>query len=210
MTTKQLTQTYSDLVKTESYYNPMFLNGRQIEHLVFYDADKGTEILNGWDGLRWFGSNNNYPLIRFPFEFKKANKVDLTRKDAYYTTFQHTYSYDKGKIVLYIPIHLVDSFTDLGEVLQFETDTEKNFRHSYSFKVMAQSDEYYLDEFEELKSRTTELKECTIEFSGRYRMELKPFGEKVKTITERIKTVYPEISVYDVEKIMTVCNVELK
>ncbi len=208
MTTETLTQ-YSDLVKTEDCYNPMFLNGKQINHLVFYDHKTGNKLLGNWEGLRWFGSNNKYPLIRFPFEFKRANKIDLSRKDAFYVS--HTKSYQTRKeIALYIPISLMEEFKDLGEKMDFETDTEKHYRHDYSFNVMAKCDEYYLNENEEFKSRVTDIKYTTITFSGQYRTELKPFGQKVNAITEKVKTVYPEISSYLIEQMLTVCDITIK
>jgi len=213
--TTTLTQpaTYSDLIQSESYFNPYFFNGKQVNHLVFYDSINGTELIPNWDGIRWFGggSNNDYPLMRLPFEFKKKNIIDLTSKQAFYTSYKSKYSYDKGKIVLYIPIQLLDSFQDLGENLKFETETDKQYRHDYSFKVLAKKTEFaYNKETETATYPVSDLKEFTIQFSGHYITKLKPLGKKIETITEKIKTVCPELSKYTIERMLTVCNITLK
>lgn len=205
--------TISQLVRQASYFNPMFLNGKEINHIVFYDANEGKTLLEpDNENVRWFnsgGSNNDYPLVQFPFEFKKANKIDLTRKDAFFTYYAYKYNFDKGKIVLYIPIHLLTDFKDLGEEERFQTDTEINYLHNYQFTTLAQKVEPVIIN-DEVEWKTSELKPFNIQFHGYYRIELKPLGKKIEEITEKVKTVYPGISKYTIEQIMEVCDITIK
>ena len=81
-------------------WNPFILFGKEIRSIVFYG--NGKEIAR----TKWFGSNNDYKSVTLPFEVKKALRVNLDRKDAYYVKAQSDYplgpSYD-----LYIPSELV-------------------------------------------------------------------------------------------------------
>lgn len=201
----------TQLLRKHDCFNPMFLNDKEINHLVFYDCIKGETILSPEnENVRWFGSNNNqYPEINFPFAFKRGNKVDLTRKDAFYTSYAYKYNFDKGKIVLYIPVQLLDNFQDLGEKLDFETETDKKYLHHYSFDVMAKAI-YHEIQDGELKYLTSEVTKQTLSFHGYYRTELKPLGEKVAKIAAAFKGINSNIGTYEIERMLTVCDITLK
>ena len=199
----------SQLLRSSSCFNPMFLNGKEINHLVFFDCVKGETILSPEnENVRWFGSNNEYPEINLPFEFKKANKIDFTRKDAFYTSYNYKYNFDKGKIVLYIPIQLLEDFKDEGEKMDFETAQDKKYLHHYSFKVQARKIEHEVKDGQ-LLYNTGEVKTHTLKFNDYYRTELKPFGQEVENITTAFKKVCSNISTYEVERLLQICEIKL-
>ena len=63
---------------TSAHYNPFFMDGLEIDHIIFYRDGKEIASLN------WFGTDNHYIVIYFPFEVKKAAKLNLNRQDAFY------------------------------------------------------------------------------------------------------------------------------
>lgn len=85
---------------TTTGLNPFFVLGKEVKRIVFYD--NGKEIAS----VRWFGSNNVYKSITLPFEVKRAVKVNLERKDAFY--FKASAEYPLGAAYeLYINSKLV-------------------------------------------------------------------------------------------------------
>ena len=87
-------------LQTTSGFNPFILFGKEIRQIVFYG--NGKEIAN----TKWFGSNNVYKSVTLPFEVKKALRVNLDRKDAYYVKATPLYPYGPSYDI-YIPEELV-------------------------------------------------------------------------------------------------------
>ena len=63
---------------TSPAWNPFQAPFGEISSIVFY---KDGKIICS---VKWFGSNNNYKSITLPFEVKKALKLNLFRRDAFY------------------------------------------------------------------------------------------------------------------------------
>ena len=72
---------------TTSCYNPFFVHGKEVRRIVFYGDGKEIASVN------WFGSNNVYKSITLPFEVKRALKVNLDRRDAFYVKSKPDYPY---------------------------------------------------------------------------------------------------------------------
>jgi hypothetical protein len=67
----------TQLKQHESWFNPMYLDGKEINHIIFFDNVTGETILEPdntnvrWFGnnVRWFShSNNDYPIICFDLD----------------------------------------------------------------------------------------------------------------------------------------------
>ena len=79
------------LTKSAAWYNPMFIdNELEVNRIVFYSD--GREIA----AVKWFGSNNAYERIELPCVAKRALKVNLGRKDAFYVRAKQP-SWEKTK-----------------------------------------------------------------------------------------------------------------
>jgi hypothetical protein len=184
-------------------YNPYFLNGMVINYIRFFDPSTGAEIAK----TRWFshsnyiGSNNNVPRVVLPFEIKRANVSDMTKKTAFYHSTGQRNSAGR-EIDLYIPINLIPVTTQ-KEVHQFDTATASHYQDRYSINILCVTEEGYLDETEQYHTRETELQERTVFFSGSYKEVRNAFGKQVDQVTEQIRKINPDFSRYDVEKILS-------
>ena len=85
---------------TQPGFNPFLMDGKVLSSICFY---KDGEVVAS---VRWFGSNNNYKSLELPFEVKKAVRLNLERRDAFYMRDKDaTYS---PEYILYIPADFVN------------------------------------------------------------------------------------------------------
>ncbi len=67
------------LIRSALWYNPFILEDVcELDRIVVYED--GKELFS----FRWFGSSNSYQSITFPFDVKRAVKLNLERTDAFY------------------------------------------------------------------------------------------------------------------------------
>lgn len=122
-----------------NFYNTngeLLIAGETIEMIYIY---KNEEILGYFREVKEHEIKNNKITDVYDgdvrnaiidFEIKKANKVNLSRNDAFYTKNpEKKYAIDKA-YVLYINADLV-KFENLGDVLATEFDHEKNYFETY-------------------------------------------------------------------------------
>lgn len=193
------------LTQHESWFNPMYLDGKEINHIIFFDNVTGETILEpDNNNVRWFGnSNNDYPTICFEFEFKRKNIIDLKSKSAFYTSYKYKYSMDKGKIVLYIPVQLLENFKVQKNVFQFETDLDKKYFDVFSFDTIATKKTGKFDkEQDKVIYSTDEPIKQTLTFHSYYKTKLKKFGAKVEETETILKENGITISSYDLTKLL--------
>ena len=104
------------LNKLRTWFNPFYLctdNGAdtlQINRVMFFNDGKVIAHTN------WFQNNNPFKEIDLGFDVKRANKIDLAKKNAFYVCSNKDYekSYD-----LYIPTNLLP-IKSLGRVKEHE------------------------------------------------------------------------------------------
>lgn len=112
----------STIVKNANWYNPMFFEGRELTNIVIYKDGKIIyESKCGWFG---HGTNNSIDKIEFPFEIKKANKLNLDRKDAFF---------HKG--VLYLHQDLLDIKQTDSDVVICESWTSKMYGDKFELTL---------------------------------------------------------------------------
>lgn len=194
----------TELTQKQNWFNPMYLESKEINHIVFFDNETGETILEPTnENIRWFGnSNNDYPMVSFPFEIKRKNSIDLKSKSAFYTSFNYKYSMDKGKIVIYIPIQLLENFKCEKNVFQYETETDKKYFDVFSFDTIAIKKVGSLDENEKLIYSNGEPTKHTLTFHGYYKEVLKKLGRKVEATESIFKEYGINISTYDLAKLL--------
>ncbi len=101
------------MLTTSAGFNPFQLNGLVVNSLNFYKEGKVIA------SCRWFGNNNNYYSLSFEFEIKRANRLNLERKDAFYMRCKDETVWG-AEYSVYIPADFVN-LQDLGRSKSYST-----------------------------------------------------------------------------------------
>jgi hypothetical protein len=194
------------LAQSNTFFNPYFLDGKQVKKINFFDYKTGLIVFNT-DWFSSFGGNNDYPEISFPFEIKRRIKINLDIKQSFYCK-----SANKGEINIYIPIQLLDNYTHTKDVLKYETETEYTYTDIFSFDLECKKDGRKLNEFEEVEYIVLDSEIRIVKVSSNYKTVLKEFGVKVQNIKDAIKAdnYLSDISVYTIERLMKHLNITIK
>ena len=193
------TQTTSQLVKSASFYNPYFFEGRQIHKICFFNSD-GVII-----SVNWFGSNNKYPTLVIPSEIKRKNKVDFLSKTAFYVSAP-----DKGKgyIYIYVPANLVN-LQDIGESVYFDNENETQYMQNYKITVHCSEDKMQLkegcshDDFQPYEYIITPVESREIKFDVFSKNVKKDKYHNDQLLRGNIKTICGiDVNMYDLQKIL--------
>lgn len=192
------------LIQNVDFYNPYSLETKngfiEVENIIF--LQDGKPLIQ--NKVRWFGSSNNeYPKIVFDFETRKANKVNYNSANAFYTT-------QKNKATVYIPVSLLTEFQFDGDLLDFETETERKYLPTYSFKASASFKQYIINENGSYDYIASELKPLTIKFNDYYKTELTEAGERIDTIYKVLQSNNINISLYDLKQLAKIADIKLK
>ena len=184
--------TKTTLSREAKFYNPFIMDGKEINSIRFYND--GKVVVSS----RWFGNNNSYKCIEFPFEVKKATKENLNRKDAYYLRSSNNVckSYD-----LYIHTSLVD--------LQFvETKEDCNTWYSNRTKdvfTISLTGVRYCPKLDDFRNLVYEEKSGTFceKFDGNYTSEDTTEYKRCKALAEKMSNCAgKEISVFNVHDLL--------
>lgn len=209
----------------EQGFNPLFLEtetGKNLEinHFVFYDYLTGKEVVNNegsiyefYENIRWFnnsGSNNEFPILIFDFSIIKKKDHNLTRNYAYYVNYKSKYSFDKNKIVVFIPVQILTNYKTEKDVFQFETETEKKYFDMFFFDVKAVKREYRINDLKEIQYYNGELKTHTLKFHGYYKNVKTDLGKKIDLIKEVLDKNNININSSDIENIMKHFEITIK
>jgi len=179
-------------------FNPYFFNGKQIQNIYFYD---NTGIVAK---CRWFndgGSNNDFKEFDLPTEnIKRKNKVDYSKDVFFYIKNDERHS--EG-INLHIPINTIPH-KFLGKQLNFETKTEKNFYDVLEIELSSVKRCHRLNDLQKIEYYYDEKKLNTITIKYKYSTELKPYGDKLKDLQEKIQNALKvdHFSKYDIERLI--------
>lgn len=111
---------------TSAGYNPFYFEGRYVNDFYFFHNGEVVATSN------WFGSNNDYRWIEFPFDFKLKRKLDLGSKEAFYMTNSDNYSGER-RWDIYIPVKLLEGFEKKENVKGWTSDTTQNWHDTFSF-----------------------------------------------------------------------------
>ncbi len=178
--------------KTHSNFNPFFIDGKEINQIIFFRDGKIVSK------SRWFDSNNITPKIYFDFLIPKKLKLDLNTKQAFYMKDVSDNHYRSNKYNVYIHGDLVN-FKNLGEIEAWDTDTHISYEEKYSFEVVCErySKGYSTDE-------TLTPKKWTIEFTTNYitRQIEKPFYKEVTDAETLLKAKGINLNSYDLQNII--------
>lgn len=110
-------------------YNPFIFEGRSVDKFYFF---QNGEIVASSD---WFGNNNSYRWIEFPFDIKLKRKLDLNSKDAFYMTNINKFDGGERRWDIYIPVELCEGFEKKENVKGWTSATTQSWHDTFSFLV---------------------------------------------------------------------------
>ena len=173
------------------YLNPFLFDGKLISGIAFYADGKIIAQTN------WFGNgcNNNIRNIYLPFEIRRATKLNLDRKDAFYMVDKYACC-DKEYIV-YIHKDLVN--------LQFVETKETT--HTWDYTA---TEDFYTVDIEHIVYGVETLKQ--ISFSTNYKQLMTKEGARVEKLTDEINKAlgYDKLSSYDIRRLLQSFNITKK
>lgn len=184
-------------------YNPYIFNGYTVDRILFFDSVKQEMIFS----VNWWGSNNYHKKLYFDFDIKKANKVDLSKKTAFFLKGESN-KYEQ-RIFIYIPANLVP-VECLGETMYNQTETEKMYRSEFSISAFCTETKWKLNENKDLIYYEEDAKERILVASDLHRFEKTEHGQKMNTFSEIAKTNGIDISEYTFNKLSNIFNISVK
>jgi hypothetical protein len=192
--------------KQSLYYNPYFLEGREIDAIVFYLEGEIVGITN------WFqtqGSNNRYPSFNLNEEIKIKRKIDLNSKNSFLAKTTEDLNTYKSNYSLYINLANYE-YKLLGEYFSHESDTYKSYKSKLEINLFAKKeDSNYNKEADKLEYFEVEgLHTITVEYG--YRSEKKPKQLKVEKLQKLFEDNNLKIQQYEISKILDLCNLSVK
>lgn len=163
------------LKKKESYYNPYFLGEKKVNGVYFYEKEKIIFSFN------WIGSNNRIPVIDFEQQISKKNNIDMLSKSAFYVNSQN-----KKEIDIYIPLSLINNYTEKENIFYYETETYTQYKTCVSFTAKCVKEYYELDknDVEKLVIKETDLISQFIQHDFFSYKTYKPLHNVIKEIKE--------------------------
>lgn len=182
----------------EQCSNPFFFNGQEIHTICFY---KDGKIIAS---TRWFGSNNLWERVDFPFEIRNARKVNLDKKDAFIAQYEdNTYhAYDKKK-ALYIHADLAGL-----EFVKVEDKGISMLSHHtcdiYKVSLSGEHAEYRYNDKKGVCERVCrDVADFEQKFDCNHRLETTEEGGKCEELSKRIKELtHINLSKYDIESLL--------
>jgi len=188
------------------WFNPYFLDNKQVHKINFFDYKTGLIVFN----TNWFsnfGGNNDYPEISFPFEIKRRIKTNLDIKEAFYCA-----AVNIGEINVYIPIQLLENFTHTKDVLEYETEIEITYTDIFSFDLECKKYAHKLNEVGEVEYITLDSEVRTVKVDGKYKTVLKDKGIKIADIMDTLKqdSTLSNVSTYTIEKMLKYLDITIK
>ena len=183
-------------------YNPFFFEGRYVDGFYFFQNGKIVASSN------WFGSNNYYRWIEFPFEFKLKRKRDLNSKDAFYMTNSDNSSGDL-RWDIYIPVELLEGFEKKENVKGWASDTLQNWHDTFSFLIKGEKRHLQKNDLGEIE-RVYSVDTWRVGDSCNYRFEKTEFGMLVDKTNEALEEKGIAISGHDLEQLLKAYQLKKK
>jgi len=184
------------MTKSTPWYNPFTLTypnslyGVEIHNIVFYKDGKVVAT------TKWFTNNNEFRLVVLPFDVKRANKLNLDRKDAFTIKPQNGWcdGYD-----LYIHADLIPSLKTLGRIDGRKTWYNTETHETFEITLHGQKD------------GDTEIKDHTLRFDCNYEFtDTDEYKKCVKLCKDMKETCGADISEYRMHEILQHYNITKK
>lgn len=191
--------------RSSTCFRPLFIDGLELDAIYFYKSGKVLcASRSGWLDLL-LDNDSKYGIDSTKIFLKhkpvRANKVNLDRADNFLVKGRRDYKFDKG-FILYINVELekIDVLLD-SEKLTFDSPTENYYSNYYFINgLQVEYAKGYLDKNEQLQYKPCLIKSFFMRDTIYSRQEDKTSKKDTERLLERIKKVFPNASVYDVEK----------
>ena len=183
-------------------YNPFLFEGRYVDRFYFF---QNGEIVASSD---WFGGNNAYRWIEFPFDIKCKRKLDLNSKDAFYMSNNDNLSGGR-RWDIYIPVELCEGFEKKENVKGWTSATTQIWHDTFSFLVKGSKrlpQKNDLGQIEWVYSEGT----WRVGDSCNARIEKTEFGKLVDKTNEELREQGITIDDYNLTKILKAYQLKKK
>ena len=183
-------------------YNPFFFEWRYVDGFYFFQNGKIVA------SSKWFGSNNYYRWIEFPFDIKLKRKRDLNSKDAFYMTNSDNSSGDL-RWDIYIPVELLEGFEKKENVKGWANDNLQNWHDTFSFLVKGEKRHLQKNDLGEIE-RVYSVDTWRVGDSCNYRFEKTEFGKLVDKTNEELEEKGITIDRNNLEKLLKAYQLKKK
>lgn len=183
------------LVKKESWYNPYFLNGKEVESVNVYNKN-GVLF-----GFKWIGSNNTTNDVAFDFETKKAIKLNFNRKDSFYIQ-------KDGKITIYI-YHELINYKYINRVKRYVNSSNYQLYDVYAVSLNCKK-RLYKKVNDDFVPYYSEQGDFDFEIQNYVESIDTDLGKECKQISEKCKEAGIDLPYYKIEQLKKVINISLK
>ena len=183
------------LVKKESWYNPYFLNGKEVEKVNVYNKN-GVVF-----GFKWIGSNNITNDVTFDFETKKAIKLNFNRKDSFYIQ-------KDGKITIYI-YHELINYKYIGREKKYETEMGYSLYDIFSITLNCKKI-LYKKVNDDFVSYYSEQGDFDFEIESFVESIDSSFAKECMQISKKCEEAGVKLSYYDIGRLKKIINISLK
>lgn len=183
------------LVKKESWYNPYFLNSKEVERVNVYNKN-GVLF-----GFKWIGSNNITNDVTFDFETKKAIKLNFDRKDSFYIQ-------KDGKITIYI-YHELINYKYIGREEKYETEMGYKLYDIFSITLNCK-EIHYKKVNDGFVSYYSEQGDFDFEIQNYVESIDTDFGKECKQISKKCEEAGVNLSHYEIARLKKIINISMK
>lgn len=183
-------------------YNPFFFEWRYVDGFYFFQ--NGKIIASS----KWFGRNNDYRWIEFPFDIKLKRKRDLNSKDAFYMTNSDNSSGDLCWDI-YIPVELLEGFEKKENVKGWANDNLQNYHDTFSFLVKGEKRRLQKNDLGKIEW-VYSVDTWSVGDSCNYRFERTEFGKLVDKTSKELEEQGIAIDVYNLEKLLKAYQLKKK
>lgn len=191
------------IIKNAGFISCYLIDGREVNRMRIFDKSGILfETSAGWFERKEYPNRiQAFMLPKCPVRKLKEN---LTVSYPYYLSDKDAPSYEKSRVILYIPAEMV-SFKNTGEIVLFDFEDRTSYSNSCEITLHAQCQEYVKDEnsLDGFKYIEDEFKTITIQQHTRItREELKQLGKDIAHLEGQFKQLGIKVNQYEVEQIL--------
>ena len=194
---------HTTIIRNCGFISCYQVDGREVNKIRIFDKTGiRFETSSGWFERKEYP--NRIPAFMLPERPVRKLKENLTVSYPYYISDKDAPSYEKNRVILYLPAEMV-SFKDTGEIVLFDMEERISYANSCEITIHAQCSEYVKDEnsLDGFKYITGEFKDITIQEHTRVtREELKQLGKDIEELEASFKQLGIIVNSYEIGRIL--------
>lgn len=141
--------TITTIGRTEKWYRPYFVNGKEIENIIIYkDGEIIIHIRRSWfeEVDEDFKTKYHGDLLEVSFDgpVKRANKLNLSRKDNFILKQETATSIHGGRCLYIYADNIFKSYEEMKKIRDFHNKDYYLYGYKVNFKYEFKQNEMYL------------------------------------------------------------------